>query len=126
MSETEYGILKSLTDHLNAHDLDSVYGLVDENYCEYLNGVLVKSGLAATRAADQFVYDTVPDYRREVDQLYADDDGGAMFWRFCGTGPNGPFEMSVASNYRFKDGKVVECWLYGDPTAYADALGLSG
>jgi SnoaL-like polyketide cyclase len=124
MPETQLNFLKDLVDRWNAHDLDSAYGALDENYCEYFNGVFVKRGGSATRAADQFIYDSVPDYRREVDELYADQDGGAMRWRFCGTGPNGPFEISFASTYRINGGKIVECWLYGDPTAYTDAFGL--
>lgn len=123
MSETQWDLLTRLTDHMNAHDLDAVYGMLHEDYREYFNGVLVKEGPVATRAADQFVYDAVPDYRREVDYLYADEGGGAMFWRFLGTGPNGPIEMRAASNLRVKDGKVIESWIYADP---GDARSVGG
>jgi ketosteroid isomerase-like protein len=126
MPNVNHELLSTLAERWNAHDLDHVYGLLAENYREYLNGVLVKQGRSATRTADQFLYDTVSDYGREVDDLYADENGGAMRWRFCGTGPNGSFELSVASFYLIKDGEISECWLYGDPTAYARALGLDG
>ena len=124
MAATTYDVLKLLSERWNAHDLDFVYRLLDDDYCEYLNGVLAKKGSAGTRAADQYMYEAVPDYRREVDELYADNDGGAMRWRFCGTGPNGPVEISVASTYRIRDGRVVECWVYGDPSSFAHAMGL--
>jgi ketosteroid isomerase-like protein len=117
-------LLDTLAQRWNAHDLDFVYGLLDDDYREYLNDVLVKQSRAAARAADQFIYDSVPDYRRDIDALVGDDNCAAMRWRFCGTGPNGPFEIPVASFYRIADGKIVECWLYGDPVAYAHALGL--
>jgi predicted ester cyclase len=117
-------LLSTLAHRWNAHDLDFVYGLLDEDYREYLNDVLVKHGCGAARAADQVIYDSVPDYRREVDAVIGDGDSAAMRWRFCGTGPNGAFEIPVASFYRIADGKIVECWLYGDPVAYAVALGF--
>jgi hypothetical protein len=117
-------LLKTLADRWNAHDLDYVCGLLHDDYREYLNDVLVKRGRGATRTADQFIYDTVADYRREVDALIAGENCAAMRWRFCGTGPNGSFEIPVASFYRIEDGKIVECWLSGDPAAYAHALGL--
>jgi ketosteroid isomerase-like protein len=125
LPDTPYDLIKSVDEHWNAHDLEFVYELLDEDYCEYFNGVLVKQGRAAARAADQLIYDAVPDYRREIDELYADRSGCAMRWRFCGTGPNGRFEVSVASTYRIEDGRIVECWVYGDPAAYAHALGIA-
>jgi len=118
-------VLKRLADRWNAHDLDAVYGLMHPDYREYLNGALIKQGAVAARAADQPIYETVPDYRREVDELYADDKGGAIRWRFLGTGPNGLFEVPLASTYRIDGGKIVEAWIYGDPMALARALGLA-
>ena len=124
MSQSHREFLTYETERWNAHDLDLVYGFLDENYREYLNGVLVKEGRAATRAADQFFYETLPDYHREIEEMHADDDGGAMRWRIRGTGPNGPVEMAVAAFFRIEHGKITECWLYGDPAQFAYALGI--
>jgi len=124
MPRTNYDLLRTMIDHWNAHDVEHYYGLLHDNYREHLNGVLVKNGRADARDADQFLYDTLLDYRSEVDDLYADDYGGAIRWRFIGTGPAGRFELPVASFYRITAGKIAECWQYGDAVANAHALGL--
>lgn len=124
MSEANYEYLRTMIERWNAHDVEYFYGLLDKNYREYLNGVLVKNGRADAREADQFMYDTIPDYRCEVDDLYADEHGGAIRWRFYGTGSTGPFELAVASFYHIRNEKFVECWQYGDAVANAHALGL--
>ncbi len=124
MPNTKYDLLTTMLERWNAHDVEFFYRLLDDNYREYLNGVLVKNGAADAREADQFLYDTIPDYRSEVDDLYADDRGGAIRWRFVGTGPTGPFELPVASFYRIANRKILECWQYGDAVANAHALGL--
>lgn len=103
-------------------DANDVYSLLHSDYREYLNGILLKHGADAARAADQQMYDLMTDYRPEVDDLYA-DEGGAMRWRFFGTGPDGPFELSLASTYRIESGRITEAWLYG-PAAIARAFGL--
>ena len=124
MSDHNYDLLRVMFERWNAHDVEYVYGLFADNYREYLNGVLVKNGRADAREADRFLYKTIPDYRTELDDLYADEHGGALRWRFTGTGPAGPFALPVASFYRITNGRITECWQYGDPTANAHALGL--
>ena len=124
MPDTNYDLLKMMIERWNAHDIEYSYGLLADHYREHLNGVLVKNGRADAREADQFLYATVRDHRGEIDDLYADEHGGAMRWRFIGTGPNGPFEIPVASFFRITAGKIVECWQYGDSIANAHALGL--
>jgi ketosteroid isomerase-like protein len=118
-------IVQRVVESWNAHDLDAVYSLLHEGYREYVNGVEVpgKRGPRATRVADQPMYDAVPDYRREVDELFGDGSRAAMRWRFLGTGPNGEFEIPIATTYTLRDGKILEAWLYGDPLAVARALG---
>jgi ketosteroid isomerase-like protein len=124
MSDHNHDLLTNMIERWNAHDNEHLYGLLVHDYREYLNGVLVKNGRADAREADKFLYDTIPDYRAEVDDLYVDEHGAAMRWRFIGTGPNGPFELPVASFYRIAQGRIVECWQYGDSAANAHALGL--
>jgi ketosteroid isomerase-like protein len=124
MADHNHDLLRTMIERWNAHDIDHLYGLLADNYREYLNGVLVKNGPADAREADRFLYNTIPDYRAEIDDLHADDHGGAMRWRFIGTGPAGPFELPVASFYRITNGRIIECWQYGDSVANAHALGL--
>jgi hypothetical protein len=124
MSDHNHDLLRIMIDRWNAHDAEHFYGLLAEHYREYLNGVLVKNGRADAREADRFLYAAIPDYHGEVDAVYADEYGAAMRWRFIGTGPNGPFELPVASFYRIAQGRIVECWQYGDTVANAHALGL--
>ena len=124
MTDTPRAVLEKLVERWNAHDLDGAYGLLDPGYREYFNGSLLKEGSSGARAADQFMYDAVPDYRREVDDLYADDQGGAMRWRFLGTGSKGAFELSLVSFCRIAGGKITEARIYGDATSLAQALGV--
>ncbi|WP_438008392.1 ester cyclase [Sorangium sp. So ce321] len=59
-------VVRKLGQAWNKHDLDTVYGLLHEDYREHVNGKLVKQGRDATRAADRAIYDAVPDYRRRA------------------------------------------------------------
>ncbi|WP_437818357.1 ester cyclase [Sorangium sp. So ce1078] len=118
-------VVRKLGQAWNKHDLDTVYGLLHEEYREHWNGKLVKQGRDATRAADQAIYDAVPDYRREVDQLFGDGESVASLWRFLGTGPGGPFELPIACFYKVRDGLIVECWIHADAGDLARALGMS-
>lgn len=124
MSDRNYDLLRVMIERWNAHDIEHFYRMLTDNYREYLNGILVKNGRADAREADQFLYDTIPDYRADVDALHADEHGGAIRWRFIGTGPAGPFELPVASFYRITNQRIAECWQYGDSVANAHALGL--
>jgi predicted ester cyclase len=115
-------ILKKVVEAFNAHDLDTVYGLLHGDYREYINGVLVKQGPDAARAADQPFYDAVPDYRREVDELFASGAAAAMRWRFLGTGRDGAFEFPLVTICKVEDGSIIEAWLYGDFAAVVSAI----
>ena len=124
MSDHNYDLIRMLFERWNAHDVEHVYGLFADGYREYFNGVLVKNGRSDALEADRFLYDTISDYRAEIDDLYAGEHGAALRWRFIGTGPAGSFELPVASFYRVAQGSIVECWQYGDSVANAHALGL--
>ena len=124
MPDHHCDLLRLMIERWNTHDVEHCYRLLADNYREYFNGALVKNGRSDAREADQFLYDTIPDHRAEVDDLYAGEHGGALRWRFIGTGPAGPFALPVASFYRITNGRITECWQYGDTPANAHALGL--
>ena len=64
-------IVSKLVDEWNAHDLDSVYAHLSDDYREYINGVLAKSGRGQAREADADLCDMIPDCRRTVEELWA-------------------------------------------------------
>jgi predicted ester cyclase len=107
-------LLNGLVRAFNDHDLDTAYAHLHDDYREYLNGTLVKQSRSEARLADQPFYDTMPDYRREVDELIVNGPAAAMRWRFLGTGPDGPLEVPWVTIWHVQDGEVVECWVYGD------------
>jgi predicted ester cyclase len=125
MHKKSVDVVRKLGEAWNKHDLDTVYGLLHEDYREHWNGKLVKQGREATRAADQAIYGAVPDYRREVDQLFGEGESVASLWRFLGTGPAGAFELPLACFYKIRDGLIVECWIHADSGDLARALGMS-
>lgn len=107
----------------NAHDLDTVYGLLHPDYREHWNGVLVHTSRDAARAADEPLYALVPDYRREVDQLFGQGEQVASLWRFLGTGPAGAFEIPLGCFYRVQDGLITASWIQIDHRSLDKALG---
>lgn len=124
MQQKSVDVVRKLGQAWNKHDLDTVYGLLHDDYREHLNGKLVKEGRDATREADQAIYNLVPDYRREVDQLFGEGESVASLWRFLGTGPAGAFELPLACFYKVRDGLIVECWIHVDSGDMARALGI--
>jgi ketosteroid isomerase-like protein len=102
----------------NAHDLDRVYSHLADDYHEYLNGVLAKSGREEARAADQALYDMVPDYRRTVEELWGQNDRVISRFFISGTLTGGErFELAVAAIFGIRDGQVAEAHLYFDPSS---------
>ena len=70
------------------------------------------------------LYEAIPDYRREVDELIVSGSALAMRWRLLGTGRNGPFEVPAASFGKVENGKIVEGWVYIDTQLFLSASGL--
>jgi hypothetical protein len=97
IADHNHDLLRMMFERWNAHDVEYEYGLLADNYREYLNGVLVKNGHADAREADRFLNNTIPDYRAEVDDLYADKHGGALRG---GSPPPGPRGHSLCRSHR--------------------------
>jgi hypothetical protein len=122
MEEETRAVVQRMVDAWNAHDLDTTYGLLHEDYRQYNGGRLAFQSRDEARAADQPMYDAMPDYRREVDDLVVSGQSAAMRWRFFGTGSDGPVEMSGVTFFKVEEGQIVECWLYrGQPITEPDA-----
>ena len=124
MNDQTADTIKKMVDAFNTHDLDTVYGLLHDDYHEYRNGKLTVESAAAARAADQPTYDAISDFRRETDELIVSGSAAAMRWRFLGTGRNGAFEVSLASFFTVQNAKIVEAWMYLDVAATTSATGL--
>ena len=112
------GVVRRVADAWNAHDLDAVYGAMTEDYCEYVNGVLVKTSAAEARAVDQAAtYDVIPDYRRTIEELWGSGDRVLSRFTIHGTTVDGRrLQLAVACTYLVRDGRIAESRLFFDPS----------
>ena len=111
-------VVRRMADAWNAHDLDAVYGAMTEDYCEYVNGVLVKTSAAEARAADQTAtYEVIPDYRRTIEELWGSGDRVLSRFSVHGTTVEGRrLQLAVACTYVVRDGRIAESRLFFDPS----------
>ena len=99
----------------NAHDLDTVYGFLAPDYQQYANGTLHATGPAEARVADSVMYDLLPDYRREILDLFGDGDQAVCRSRISGTMADGAlFGLEVATVLRVQAGEIMQAHLYFD------------
>jgi ketosteroid isomerase-like protein len=100
----------------NAHDLEAVYAHLTEDYREYLNGALAKASRAEARAADEALYEAVPDYTRTVEELWGLRDRVVSRFVIKGTMADGhSFEVAIAGIFGIRDGRLCEAHLFFDP-----------
>ena len=111
-------IISSMSEEWNAHNLDAVYERLGEDYREYANGTLAKTGRDEARAIDQALYDMIPDYRRTVEETWGQEDRVLSRFTIHGTTSEGKrFEIAVAGIYGIRDGKISEAHLFFDPAS---------
>ncbi len=118
---TAVEVFEQMVAAYNAHDLDAVYAAMAPGYRQFVNGTLHATGPVETRAADSVLYDLVPDYRREVLDLFGDGDRAVCRSRISGTTADGAaFALEVATVIRVEHGELAEGNLYFDiVTAFA-------
>jgi ketosteroid isomerase-like protein len=111
-------IVSSMSEEWNAHDLDAVYSRLADDYREYANGTLVKTGRDETRSADQALYEMIPDYGRTVEEIWGQDDRVVSRFTIHGTmRGGGRIECAVAAIYGIRDGKIYEAHVFFDPAS---------
>jgi ketosteroid isomerase-like protein len=111
-------IVSSMSEEWNAHDLDAVYSRLADDYREYANGTLVKTGRDETRSADQALYEMIPDFARTVEETWGQDDRVVSRFTIHGTMPGGGrIECAVAAIYGIRDGKISEAHVFFDPAS---------
>jgi len=111
------GIIREMFANWNAHDLGRVYARLADDYHEYLNGALAKSSREEARAADQALYEMLPDYRRTVEELWGQNDRVVSRFTISGTMTGAKqFELAVAAIFGIRDGEIAEAHLYFDPS----------
>ena len=108
-------VVTRMVEAWNAHDLDAVYGLLTDDYREYANGVLRRNSRAEARAADDTMYQMIPDYRRTVEELWGAGDRVVSRFTIFGTMADGStLERAIGCFYGIRDGKIHECHLFFD------------
>lgn len=118
---TAVQVFEQMVEAFNAHDLDAVYAGIAPGYQQFVNGTLHATGPVEARAADSVLYDLLPDYRREILDLFGDGDRAVCRSRISGTTADGAaFALEVATVVRVEHAHLVEGHLYFDlATAFA-------
>ncbi len=127
-------LMRELIEAFNAHDLDRIAAMVDEDYVGESDTLaeLVK-GRAGYRSLLQMYYTAFPDAHYEIEQMLASGDYVVTRLRITGT-HKGELWGSPPTNRRFdihlchvdqlKKGKVVHAWYYWDSATMRRQLGL--
>ncbi|MBM3415644.1 MAG: ester cyclase [Bacteroidetes bacterium] len=77
-------------------------------------------GRDSLKAMITMMHKAMPDLKFNTVKELADDDYAAVWYKLTGTSdgsmgmPKGPFEMNTIDMVRFKDGKAVEHWSFGE------------
>ena len=117
-NDSPAAVVSEMVRYFNAHDLDSLYGLMADNYRQYINGALVAEGPEGARLADAAGFDRFADYSRETVLLFGEGEQVALEWRLLGTTKGGtPVEMPAVSLLRVVGGRIAEAKIFFDPAA---------
>lgn len=120
MSEVER-IYRAYNDAENAHDLAATSALVTEDLAVAINGISQLSSGADDEQANEALFATYPDYHREVLEVIAQGDRGAIRWRMVGTPAPGrdvpPLDVHGCSIVQVRDGRLARANLYVDMAA---------
>jgi steroid delta-isomerase-like uncharacterized protein len=126
-------VVRAYVDAANAGDVEAMVALTAPGFVHHSGaGDLDADGL---RRGFAYYKSAFPDFRYDVEELLAADDGTAVVarWTMRGT-QRGPFlgappsGRSIAaagiSLHRVRDGKVTEDWEYSDDTGAQRQLGF--
>lgn len=123
MKKSATEVVEAMVKYFNAHDLDSLYESITDDYRQSFNGVHGSEGREAARLADTRLYASFPDYRRVTLSLIADGYEVALEWRFLGTSITGKtVDCPMISRMCIVDGRISEARMYGDRTPIIAAM----
>jgi ketosteroid isomerase-like protein len=104
---------------LNRRDFDGVYAMMHPEHRQFVNGSLVASDRASSRAADEVFYAMFPTLERIVDDAFGSDHQVASRSRWIGTTAEGrTIEFHMASMVTLRDGQFAESHIFLDPTVF--------
>jgi predicted ester cyclase len=130
--EQNKAAVRRLHEVINKRDWLALPGLfattyVNHNYAEM-------KGPAGVKQMFTTLTNAFPDYSEKIEHMVAEGDLVAVSYTLSGTftgkygdiAPTGKkFSMPNLVLARFKDGKQVEAWMYGDSLAWYQQLGIS-
>lgn len=129
MSEVER-IYRAYNDAENAHDLEATTALVTEDLAVAINGIPQLSSGSDDEQANATLFATYPDYHREVLEVIAEGDRGAIRWRMVGTPAAGldisALDIHGCSVVEVRDGRLARANLYVDMNALSAVLPQDG
>lgn len=110
----------------NRHDVEATGRLVGPDLTVSINGVNRLSSGADDDRANAELFDAYPDYRREIVDIVASGDRGAVRWRMLGSAVDGSgladLNVHGCSVVTVADGRLVEAHLYVDEQALTAVL----
>ncbi len=116
-------VYRAYNDAENAHDLARTESLVADDLTVVINGVPTISSAQDDARANAELIRCYPDYRREVVEVVADGNRGAIRWRMLGTpaldvdGDLLPLDLHGCSVITVVEGRISAAALYFDNSA---------
>lgn len=110
----------------NRHDIKATGRMVGADLTVSINGVSRLSSGADDDRANAELFAAYPDYRREIVDIVASGNRGAVRWRMLGSAVDGSglpdLDVHGCSVVTVADGQLVEAHLYVDERALTAVL----
>lgn len=124
--------MRELYEAMNAKDLDAFIGMLAEDFVDHDEFPGLQPGREGVRQMFANMFSAFPDFRMEVDDLFAAGDKGVARMRMTGThqgefmgipGTGRRVDVNGIDIVRFRGGKAVEHWGVTDMLALMQQLG---
>lgn len=114
----------------NSHDIAATTSLVSPDLEVAINGRERIASAQEDAAANALLFQTYPDYRRDIVEVIADGRRAAVRWRMVGTPAEGlglgPLDLHGCSIVEALEGRLTRAFLYVDEALLAAVLPVSG
>ena len=128
-------LVKMNDDAWHKQDLVAAYGIYSDDVVFQRIPFPPVVGKQANMQADAAMLAAFTDVRSVIDEVIVADDTGVLRWTWEGThtaasptlgipATGKRVRFSGCSVYRFRDGKIVEQWEYGDLLSFLQQLGV--
>jgi len=136
MSQDNITTLKKVIQSINDRDLDKIERFATPNFTRHdLTGAFLAEGSGSTEATDflHTLFEAFPDFRTDVQDVFASGDRVAVRYKFSGTHQGILFgipstgkkvDFSGINIYRFEENKIAEAWQLWDWAGVLKQIGF--